>query len=351
MNQRARRKGPEGRVSKATGLGLLVACAELLLASNVAAEDPPQLRTILEEAKKSRLSPPVAFEVQAKSEQEFGGTPQSRSWIRSAHLRWEGERVEGFADPETNASLNAVSLEELDKQAWADYRATWNGRFGLWRALRHLIAGGFLFEKPNYKYLILHSESFGTFLDGRFFATLPMDWIEIVESVAGDALGPTPAEIDGHACWFIFAETPYGQFKLWVDPEYGCLLRRAEVVILPGHQFGGEPVGEDSMFRRVEFEITDVELADVEGRFVSVAGRRTHIRYPTAEDAGPSISTHHARRSNFDFSPDFDALGAFKVDLAQGGVVQHAELPGLKLIWNGTEFEKQEAGASGAPQK
>ena len=74
-----------------------------------------------------------------------------------------------------------------------------------------------------------------------------------------------------------------------------------------------------------------VELQKVDDVFVPKGGAFTLTIEKT--DGNTSVLNYEYKISNIQLNPDFDALGAFKIDIPNGLWVFHREFPRIKYFW------------------
>ena len=123
----------------------------------------------------------------------------------------------------------------------------------------------------------------------------------------------TMEEIDGFPCYLIEGTTNSGNHKVWVDPENGYNVRKAIV------ERRGKEV----------YRLDGVEIEEIEGHFLMT--RATRKRWGGLWGAGDRIDvqTSQVSRLRTSFSPDFEAMQAFRPDLVipEGTKVHHLDMP------------------------
>jgi hypothetical protein len=143
------------------------------------------------------------------------------------------------------------------------------------------------------------------------------------------------AKLIGYDAYLVEANTKYGNVKAWISPhlDYACL--KWEVSKGPNQYY------RDGAFTGEEFTSTAVYHAEkverIEGQYFTT---RAGLSYKV-EGGGEVISNtaYHFSLTNVDFSPDYEALGAFKIDLPEGTEVSHEEIPGRTFHWVKGRFD------------
>jgi hypothetical protein len=168
-------------------------------------------------------------------------------------------------------------------------------------------------------------------LDGNL-ARDQVSFVELFPQARELKLHPLTEDIRGSQCYLLEALTDHGAYKVWLDPAYGYLPRKAIVRKRGSDVFDHKPLTE-TYLSEVDFVLDAVEIQRVDGRFVPVAceleetWRRRDGRVQTTR------TTH--KRTHIDFEPDFEAMGAFKPDIPNGTRVNYQDFmqTGLAYEW------------------
>ncbi|MBN1437364.1 MAG: carboxypeptidase regulatory-like domain-containing protein [Sedimentisphaerales bacterium] len=190
-------------------------------------------------------------------------------------------------------------------------------------------------EDPNHVASIIYSEDYqGRFLDG--YTPGRVHFIPTAMRQGGLHLRDQMELIDGHATYVLEANNADGQWILWVDPQCNYLPRRIVIrrnaqsmydqeTLRRGRQPvhpGGYSKGPEALILTDEERIDSIEIQNIDGRFFPTAAICTNS---TAYMNGQSTqSVAHYRRSNINFNPDFEAMGAFVVEVPNGTEVIYA---------------------------
>ncbi|MGE5608879.1 MAG: hypothetical protein ACM359_06480 [Bacillota bacterium] len=142
--------------------------------------------------------------------------------------------------------------------------------------------------------------------------------VETVQSMDNVSLRPETEVINGAACHVIDASSGRQRFRLWIDPEHGYHIAKAE------YEESGARKLLSSSFGDVRFE----KHGDL---WVPVQGT-VRMRW-TKDNKLVSEGTIQIKRTSIDLHPDFAAVGAFVADLPNGTNINVYEAPGIKHVW------------------
>jgi len=121
-------------------------------------------------------------------------------------------------------------------------------------------------------------------------------------------------DVGGFVCAVVEASTEQGNYKVWIDVNCGYNLRRMEIQKDTYH-----------------YSVYDVKLDDINGVWFPVAGvAREQWHYDTGEKDDIQYKTS---RRNVVLNPDFEAMGAFKMDLPEGTRIKNYSDRDTKYIW------------------
>ncbi|MEN6337902.1 MAG: hypothetical protein ABFE01_26905, partial [Phycisphaerales bacterium] len=204
---------------------------------------------------------------------------------------------------------------------------------------------------------------------GSLMAEIRRDWAETIE-YGGPLVGKVPGseyrsvydllkeasdvtlresaeKILGYDAFSLEAKTKYGIVRAWIAPDAGHNCLRWQIV-----------KGDDQFYRNggvVKLGATDwVATYDVE-RIEEIDGRMitTQAKFTlTTKDGDRQIrhSTHRYTLMNVDFDPNYEATGAFKIQLPEGTLVGDGDTEGVTYRWAGGQLVPLAAEAP-APDK
>ncbi|MCX7013936.1 MAG: rhodanese-like domain-containing protein [Candidatus Sumerlaeota bacterium] len=190
--------------------------------------------------------------------------------------------------------------------------------------------------------VFLFAPALGNFLDGRFNGNREIgDWIDLLERNPQSVIvQDAPVDVDGHSCLAVTADTSSGYYEFLIDPQAGPSIRQAKATIRPADLYFGKPLaefrapasaGKSGKISRIELQVRDVDIAEIDGCFLPVAGRLIEQTW-YVDGSPPRETTAFVKRSNVQINPDFEALGAFKPPFPEGAVVESLDC-GLQYIW------------------
>lgn len=185
----------------------------------------------------------------------------------------------------------------------------------------------------------------GAPLDGFFFADrLSVD--AILAQASSMAARPEREDVGGAACYVLDATTPHGKYSLWIDPDHGFGLARAEVHRTGDDIHNGKPLSASGIGPNVPPEIA----ARLPGRIREFEFRLDRIHFRRIDDVWVPVEAdyqytknyangrtmterRHHRRTQVDLNPDFAALGAFVPDIPDGARVWIRGAEGIDYKW------------------
>jgi len=188
----------------------------------------------------------------------------------------------------------------------------------------------------------------GACLDG----VLPGD-MRPVDTILKDADSVSARErlepVNGIPCHVIVATTTSGRYTLWIDPEHGYNISRAELTKKGNDQYLGEPTtrvfkslpsgvrpGASARRPKTREEISvvldDVRFKRIDDLWVPI---EAHSLMTVKLDGGKrtTVSRRHVKRTRIDLDPDFAAAKAFIPDFPDGTEIYIEESRGIRYRW------------------
>jgi hypothetical protein len=144
---------------------------------------------------------------------------------------------------------------------------------------------------------------------------------------------PTAEPINGSKCYAIDAVTEHeGDYAVWIDPEHGYNIARAEKRIRPGDIVQNQSWTAGG----ARVLLDNVRFKDVAGVWVPVEGDREVARYDQNGQVYFLGKLHYAQTS-IQLNPDHDALRSFVPQVQDGTTVFVEGINGVEHVWgNGT---------------
>ena len=143
-------------------------------------------------------------------------------------------------------------------------------------------------------------------------------------------------KINGVACFVLEGKSKYGKVTAWVAPEKGYNAMKWVIQKDPHHLFDGAAISKK--WPRIEGwqAIFDVkELHEVIGEDNTVfAPKLAYFTFTiNFRDGTKNIDHFEYKTSDIKLKPDFEALGAFKMDFPDGIKVFNEDFPGGRFKW------------------
>jgi hypothetical protein len=178
------------------------------------------------------------------------------------------------------------------------------------------------------KALLINPE-YGGPLFGRMFSISQKSIAELLGQSTNLYLRNQQENINGVACYVLDATTKYGRVAAWIAPEkgYSTLKWSIHKSKTRGDLFDERPLSSNHWVAVFD----SVEVQELNGVFVTTGGCLTLTINFT--DERKRVSYHKYEVSEVHLNPDFDALGAFKIDLPDGTRVFVKESPGVNYVW------------------
>lgn len=184
----------------------------------------------------------------------------------------------------------------------------------------------------------------GACLDGFFWGDLQSIDV-ILKNASKIDVRSQMENVNGVECYVIDAITDNGKYAVWITPEHGYNIAKAEVHKSNNDKYFGAPLNyevpipEGMTFSKMQqagkikdvfFFLDSVNFREVNGVWIpDEAISRTITNYEDQE----TIYKKHYKRTQIDLDPDFKAIGAFIPDIPEGANVHLREAPGIRYIW------------------
>lgn len=137
--------------------------------------------------------------------------------------------------------------------------------------------------------------------------------------------------VNGMPCYVLEATTKYGRVTAWTAPEKGYNALKWVFEKGPSDLFDKTLVSLKWPETTSISMFDSAEVQEVKNVFITTGGCLTHT--VNFADGRKYVSYEKYKVSEVEINPDFEALGAFKVDLPNGTRVFVMEFPGVRYIW------------------
>jgi len=138
-----------------------------------------------------------------------------------------------------------------------------------------------------------------------------------------------PEQVGSVACYVIDAKTKSRDYTVWIDPEHGYNIAKADIKVKAGDLFCGrqfkDSESESLSIINIRFEKIDGAWIPMEADLYSTSNR---IDRPSVR------STLHHKITQIILYPNHDALGSFVPDIENGTSVRIQEPPGIRYTWH-----------------
>ena len=155
----------------------------------------------------------------------------------------------------------------------------------------------------------LTSRMYGTALTGYLSGS--EDRVEkVLREARNISVRRRTERVGGVKCYVVDADSKHGKHTLWIDPEHGYNIAKAEVELLrgEGHFFYGKPF--ETAGKKLTLSMENVRFKEVEGIWLPV---EADMRYRRAFGGigQRSDSRTHVKIIEVLLNPDHEALGSF----------------------------------------
>ncbi len=139
-------------------------------------------------------------------------------------------------------------------------------------------------------------------------------------------------------CYVIDAKTKHGTYKIWLDPERGYGIAKADIHKGPKDLWYGRPLDyfTHAPYMPNVISIRNVRFESIEGIWVPM---EVDFRVDSKDLKGSNRSSVlnvrnvHYKVTELLLNPDHDALGSFVPDIKNGTTVHILGVPGIKYKW------------------
>ena len=266
----------------------------------------------------------MKIDVERKAE---GYDPNSGSGRRKAHYifrrdrgrtEWIGQSLSldhrGDVDPIGSRGIQIIMTEQYYLHMSAPHKGM---PFRAWIAKDYEVDQKLLLDSPEY----------GGALAGRIYGNSHKSVAELLGESTNLYMRKEQENINGVPCYALEATSEHGKVTAWVAPEKGYNALRWSI-----HKTGDDLFDERRIVSKSWLAVFDsAEVREVNDVFVTTGGSLTlTIDFPNGRE---DVSCSKYKVSSIQLNPDFEALGAFEINLPDGTPVHIKEYPGVRYIW------------------
>lgn len=173
----------------------------------------------------------------------------------------------------------------------------------------------------------LDAPKYGGPLCGRIYGNSHKSVAELLSGDPNVYLRDERENINGVPCYVLEATTEHGKVTAWIAPDKGYSALKWSIHKTGDDLFNDRPISSKSWLAVFDA----VELQKVGDVFVTKDGNFTLTIKGT--DGTTRVASYKYETSDIQLNPDFDILGAFKIDLPDGTRVYMKEYPGIRYVW------------------
>ena len=173
-------------------------------------------------------------------------------------------------------------------------------------------------------------------LVGRIYGSNFHSVYDLLKGAPNVTLHDTATKILDYDAYLLEANTPYGIVRAWISPDAGNNCLKWEIVKAQ-NQFYLEGETTDGQFTHWVAAYDAERVEQIDGRYITTQAKLKHI--VTDGDTEISNYTNHYKLTNIDFDPDYEAMGAFEIQLPEGTVVYYDDFPGVIYQWIGGRLQ------------
>lgn len=185
-------------------------------------------------------------------------------------------------------------------------------------------------EFKEKKESLLDADELGGPLFGRTSGSNHKSIADLLGEAGDIHLRQEQEDINGISCYVLEGTTKYGKVTAWVAPEKGYAALKWAIEKAGDDFLNDVPMSQTQVISWSE-DFNCTELEQVAASFVPKTA--TFEFTSKLKDGSSSSLLDVYKVSDIRLSPDFNALGAFKIDLPEGTRVTVPESPGIRYVW------------------
>jgi len=177
--------------------------------------------------------------------------------------------------------------------------------------------------------------SHGNPLKGKIDGSNYQSVYELLKAAPDLKLHNNVTKIIGHDTYLIKADTKYGIVKAWISPDldYNCL--RWEIIKAQNQFYRDGTTTNDRFTKRTDV-FTAEKVEQIDGQYFVTQAKFNQI----VKNGNIVLGNHtyYYNLKNIDFNPDYEALGAFEIQLPEGTVIRDDDNPEVRYKWIGGQL-------------
>jgi len=317
------------------GISFLIICASLIMLTNqpllARQKMTMDAKTLLHKAAATFTQrPPLSYDSETViTYPDRIGQPGKVTRLRYISVfRQDGERIDL-----TKRLLSTIDGEE---NPFKISRQIWNGTLFFLRSKSVKVEkhNAYFTRDKSISNITREVELKDSFLDGIFPGSGGKHYSSAMLESDDLVLQQKMEEVNGHPCFVVESRGKLGHYKVWIDPEAGYNLRKAIIRRGPSDSSEKEKLPSDVIFiptKSFDFVAQNIEVKSIDGVWFPVAG--TVEQCLVLGDNEASRWQSAASRGNIIWNPDFDKMGAFRMDLPEGNRIRNNDVPDKQFVW------------------
>lgn len=314
-------------------ISFLIICASLIMLTNqpllAQQKMPMDAETLLRKvAAAFAQRPPMSYDSETViTYPDRIGQPGKVTKLRYVNtFRQDGERID--------LTRRLLSTIDGGEKPFKISREMWDGTLFLHRTKRMEMKEhhAYVSRDKSISNITREVELKDSFLDGIFPGSGGRHYSSIMLEADHLVLRQKMEEVNGHLCFVVESRGKLGHCTVWIDPEAGYNLRKA--IIHRGPSDSSDKLPSDVIFiptKSFDFVAQNIEVKNIDGVWFPVAG--TVEKCLVLADNEASRWQSAASRRNIIWNPDFDKMGAFKMDLPEGNRIRNHDVPDKQFVW------------------
>jgi hypothetical protein len=178
-----------------------------------------------------------------------------------------------------------------------------------------------LMENPNY----------GGALFGRMYGSNYKSVADLLTDSPNLIIHSSREILDGVTCVVLEGTSKYGKATAWIAPDKGYNALKWTIEKTPQHLFNNAPI--KSKHWQVTYGVREFHEININSKTTYVP-KRAHCVHSIDVRKGPKNIDHYEyETSDIQLEPDFESLGAFKIDLPNGIRVYNRDFDAVPFVW------------------
>ncbi|HBG77966.1 MAG TPA: hypothetical protein DDW84_03830 [Phycisphaerales bacterium] len=214
-------------------------------------------------------------------------------------------------------------------------------------SLKHILTGkmrGYVFNEVNvpptraslsFDYLkkyktATESEEGGGPIFGKMYGCSHKSILQLLKESKNATITQAPESLNGISCYKIEGEGRYGRVTAWIAQGNERNLLKWTILKQRDDYFDEAVVGDIGIKQwEASFEVTKLQQINDQSLPQSAV-----FKFEKIYDNGKNIKYEYKYEiKDINLNPDFEAIGAFKIDLPDGTPIYIDDIPGIKYVW------------------